>query len=51
MIRKTQHLQIMWVKDHSEYVSEDKIHLENHIVTTWYFLFIPIFKSKILNHA
>lgn len=46
MIRKIQHVQKMWAKDHSVKAYKDKIHLENHIVTTWYFLFIPIFKSK-----
>lgn len=46
MIRKVEHKQIMLVGNHSVYVEKDEYHEEEHLVTIWYFLFIPIFKSK-----
>ena len=44
MIRKIQHQQRMSVKSFKNGMNK---HIENHMVTTWYFLFIPIYISKI----
>jgi hypothetical protein len=44
MIRKIQHHQNMYVLS---FDAGNKTHIERHLVTTWYFLFIPIFISKI----
>lgn len=47
MIKITQHQQIMWVRDHSEYITGgDTVHRERHLVTTVWFLFIPLFKLR-----
>jgi len=46
MIRKTQHHQKMYVKSFDSGYKET--HIENHLVTTYWFLFIPIFRTKIL---
>lgn len=51
LLRKIEHHQQMWVKNTSEYVPNDETHLEHHIVTTYWFLFIPIYKSKKLINA
>ncbi len=46
IIRITQHKGKMLTKDHSVYVETDEHHWEQHLVTTVWFLFIPIFKFK-----
>lgn len=42
MIRKTEHNRKMYVKTFDAGF-KDKTHLEQHKVTTYYFLFIPIY--------
>lgn len=45
MIRITQVQKKYWVKDfNSKY--DKKLHLEVHVVTTYWLLFIPVFQRK-----
>ena len=46
MIRKIQHHQKMYVKTYDAGFKDT--HVEMHLVTTYWFLFIPIFKTKTL---
>jgi hypothetical protein len=46
MIRKIQHHRKMYVKSFD--AGFDKTHIEKHLVTTYWFLFIPIWKTIIL---
>ena len=45
MIRKIEHQQNMYTLSFD--AGYKKTHIERHLVTTWYFLFIPIYRSKI----
>ena len=45
MIKKIEHKKQMYVPNIDKY-KRDKKHIEEHLVTTWYFLFIPIFQTK-----
>lgn len=49
MIRKTQHYQKMYVKSWSGVYKDN--HTETHLVTTYWFLFIPVLKIKKVIHT
>ena len=44
MIKRTEHKRKMYVKSFNDGF-EDKIYLEVHLVTTYWLLFIPIYRS------
>jgi len=44
MIKRTEHKRRMYVKSFDK-AFEDKHHLEMHLVTTYWLLFIPIYRS------
>jgi len=44
MIRKVQHEQKMWVKSFD--MGYTDTHIEKHLVTTYWILFIPIWQTK-----
>ena len=44
MITKVEHKRKMWVKDFDAGF-RDKTHLEVHLVTTYWFLFLPLYTS------
>ncbi len=46
MIRKTQHYRKMFIKSFD--LGFDKTHIETHLITTYWFLFIPILKTSII---
>lgn len=50
LITKTQHEQNMYSKSFDAGF-KNKTHLERHIVTTYWFLFIPIYRNKKLTSS
>jgi hypothetical protein len=45
IITKTEHIQRMYAKTFDAGFKE-KTHIETHLITTYWFLFLPVFKTK-----
>jgi hypothetical protein len=51
IIQKIEHSKRMNCKSYSDGYLEGKMHMEVHHITTWWFLFIPIYRSMKLTDS